>query len=134
MKREIKFRAWDKVHNILIVKTSRKIGFNGYCDDELLLMQYTGLKDKNGKEIYEGDVISSYAILQDGERHLRTSVVKWNSTLGYWFLFDIESGGEISIYSKQENGCNLYRKVIGNIHQNPELLKEKENEQQDSNS
>ena len=62
--REIKFRAWDLVHKKMIQVKSLEFGVGiTHQNDDMgdidgyLLMQYTGLKDKNGKEIYDGDIV-----------------------------------------------------------------------------
>ena len=70
--------------------------------------QYTGLKDKNGKEIYEGDVVSWWD--NDGEK--RINIVGWSFD-GAWKLFDSWYLFECPISTM---------KVIGNIYDNPELL------------
>lgn len=79
-------------------------------NNDLNLMQSTGFRDKNGKEIFEGDIISS----TDG---FLTGVVEFREFLGMFV-------SELVEYSNFERLCNVAtsRKVIGNIYENPELL------------
>lgn len=121
--RELKFRAWDKsVEHLYEVQTlidgGDAIGryvLNGemryihLCADEIIVEQYTGLKDKNGKEIYEGDVLES---TWNGDK----AVVVWNNVEGEW-----EHYADFNTYSKYGGSV-----VIGNIHENPELLEKEE--------
>ncbi len=113
--REIKFRVWDG-QNMEYIKPVwfEELGIYHYedfskCAKELhcILMQYTGLKDKNGKEIYEGDIVKQKPILCDEEKIGVTSI---RTTQGVCF----------GAYPYFVSPCE----VIGNIYENPELLKE----------
>ncbi len=129
--REIKFRAWDKkekkildwffIHGIYQrIDKEKPIGlniFDGIDERKVIdfeLMQFTGLKDKNGKEIYEGDLIKYSAPAIRDEIY----TIVWRST--EWqtrFQKKSKSGGLTDI------GLNSARgEVIGNIYENPELL------------
>ena len=133
MSREIKFRAWlkeeKKMVNVETIDFSEKsiqhLEKNEIIDAYLLrttfledidLMQYTGLKDKNGKEIYEGDILK-YNFPYDGRlKHI--SLVKFVETEASFGIKDIY-GNEIPLYRITANN---YFEVVGNIYENPELL------------
>ena len=120
--REIKFRAWyEKFNEMYIVKgidfQREMVYFDKYnyrSIYDIELMQYTGLKDKNNKEIYEGDIfhIGSKKILY---------VVEW---------IDCGLKGR-QIKNKSWIGLDYWKddiEVIGNIYENPELMEDEEDE------
>jgi len=120
--REIKFRAWHIVDNAWLSSNELKQYISFQPDRELLvptnvkLMQYTGLKDKNGKEIYEGDILipgwtkdEVFIVVYD-EKHARFSEKRSKNNL-------LRDG---SLLTSKYNP----REIIGNIYENPELLKE----------
>ena len=143
--RKIKFRAWDKdnkemfeppiqlndsVYKMIIVDVQEdKTHFAKIENAEI--MQYTGLKDKNGKEIYEGDIITFEDMGEEGYEYIegfdfvnRASVVFEN---GRWELDNLASHN--SSVLEEMNSCHedfitVFEncEVIGNVHQNPELL------------
>ena len=118
--KNIKFRAWDKINEEMIPWGRLLNGYNlrnVFMGPEmcgLILMQYTGLKDKNGVEIYEGDVL----YFEPYETHINDRVVQ--NIDGAYHGRLIRSG-----YSKLLAECLYETKVIGNIYENPELLEEK---------
>lgn len=81
--------------------------------NEIILMKSTGFKDKNDKEIFEGDVLGT----KDG---LLNGVVEYRSDLGMWT-------NSLISYNNFERLCNVAnsREIIGNIYENPELLEDK---------
>jgi len=136
--REIKFRAWNGGKMVFQNLTSNSgiSIFFGSLERNAEIMQYTGLKDKNGKEIYEGDILLipdewTEPILDYGQgptepfNHLAEVMLhkEW-ATFG---LTITESGnwydkGFCSFEGASGiNGLDKFE-VIGNIHENPELL------------
>jgi len=111
MNREIKFRAWtnrDKcwvgAFAVHLSGLWRESPNNEWIDlskqDEIVLMQYTGLKDKNGKEIYEGDIVRESSWID--------TVVEWKEGMQPYFPY----------YRDSEE-----MEVIGNVFENPDFLK-----------
>lgn len=122
MSREIKFRAFDKAQNKMLsheeLDQLDKKGVVHFMDiikpdnkDGLDVMQYTGLHDKNGKEIYDGDVVTLFT-------DSLCEVVFKRGGFGYMYY------GEFQPFSNHNHFEKLmkYITVKGNIHENPELL------------
>lgn len=136
MSREIKFRAWNEGYKTMsgsfgltdISAEGAVVGGNdSYTGDitgedgEVVIMQYTGLTDRNGKEIYEGDIIRMFEDDLDDIFKPKLEIigpVAWNGEWGAWF-----AEWEIGLKTGQVLG-QLSRpiEIIGNIYENKELL------------
>lgn len=123
---ELKFRAWDKRfdHMIYQLPDGYRLAFNGsiqvvsYANqstvresDEFIVMQFTGLTDKNGKDYYLGDI----GEFENGD--------KFYLAMENWLEVYIQWVGNPKC---EDQGRDLYRiekaKIIGNCHQHPELM------------
>jgi uncharacterized phage protein (TIGR01671 family) len=128
MGREIKFRAWDKVLKAMVDWDGiHSTSIPYLLSAEYEVMQYTGLKDKNGVEIYEGDVIDAFYIddhpnLDMAGTYLWTGPVHYEQSLCTYQIKSHYNGvGFLAQISK--SNCKNYV-VQGNIYANPELLEE----------
>ena len=115
-KREIKFRVWDSESKCyrdgdwcLRVQSGIVTGKYGEEFPEFMVEQYTGIKDKNGKEIYEGDIIG-WEYYFDGEPTKEAGLVEWD--VSGWTFND----------GRRPTFCE--REIIGNIFENKDLLNE----------
>jgi len=108
--REIKFRAWDEANKEMFkVRTLQWDCLIQVVINEPI-MQYTGMKDRNGKDIYEGD-ICRWPIFPDGEeaKYFKDVVAFSNG------CFKLHKRAELL-------GPRIGLEIMGNIHENPELL------------
>ena len=134
--REIKFRAWDKVcremfynselanGDMMVICLDGEIQLSDddtYKPDDFILMQYTGLKDKNGKEIYEGDILRLWRSTgKNGEprgEYYKPFPVEYCELWTQFVVVDKANKAQMGIW--QAFGAF---EVIGNIYENPELL------------
>ena len=112
--RIIKFRAWDKNKNIM--KELLPIHWYEHSREPYMLMQYTGLKDKNGKEIYEGDIVKDPTYSKGHQ----TKEVVWSDEGAFSLLSTVNGAGYNSLQEQiKENGVE----IIGNIYENKEIIK-----------
>ena len=130
-----KYRAWDKhgqkmfANDELIIwngnvyaNDSKKLTCNnlkGWSIDDEYLMQSTGLKDKNGKEIFEGDVVRQVRTQPTTENETITGVVTMIE--GTWLIMNDCEQLASKLWSETDEN-----EIIGNIYENPELLEDKE--------
>ena len=97
-----------------------------YEVDKETVGQYTGLKDKNGKEIYEGDVVLIDAYTYTEPEFSEEYLVEYNELLGMWELKNLEDNKDIKTFEDLNGWYKLDIKLLGNKWDNPELLEEGE--------
>lgn len=118
--REIKFRAWHNISGIMCIDLTvwrNNISLDKYFKEkDFIFMQYTGLKDKNGKEIYEGDVI------QYKEIQLPVVFRVWSFQVEYKDT-SILLLTDLSIHSVMLKNKLIDLEIIWNIYENPDLIK-----------
>lgn len=128
MMRDIKFRAWDKEKKVMIDDQDQDadkhypIKLGDWIHDTVwrigkirgTLMQYTGLKDRNGKEVYEGDVDS------------RGLVVEYVTGMSGYYLMKNGEGFHLSHEQSVLDNKIKTLEIIGNIYENPGLIEVKE--------
>lgn len=125
-----RFRAWikeekcfaDYIETIRYYSKEIDLCWGGICEsdcfdfDDIILMQSTGLTDKNGKEIFEGDILS----IETDEENVRVEV-SWDSKYAL-FVFESKKYNDKEALGELFEGSPYPFEVVGNIYQNQELL------------
>ena len=144
--REIKFRIWDnhtKHFATCVYETNKDcylcIGRSGYVtafncygdeidfpDGRFVVQQYTGLKDKNGKEIYEGDICNAGMVIGDVNYSIGGFYLASNPLMEYFKGYP----DNMNVLSPDWDYSWIDVEVIGNVMQNPELIKNNDNNNQ----
>ena len=135
--REIKFRAWSNHEKVMYhsvgftdsdcgrsVRAEEYMVGGGELVLDPVLMQFTGLKDKNGKEIYEGDVLASQRQPHSHIDHLEPAIigdVVYNDNLASFRIRIEHHGNSIGESNTMKFTRYNHYEVIGNIYENPEL-------------
>ncbi len=126
MNREIKFRSWNPITRqfmALNLRDRSSVEFVYSSFDYIgHLQQYTGLRDKNGIEIYEGDILLTNEDPGEGLDSHINMIVKWDSDFLKYIVFNEDCSLDLGYYPQDE------LEVIGNRYENPELREKSKND------
>lgn len=129
--RELKFRAWDRVKCNMLYgvspfaylisdESAPLLSPKASKHDDCEFEQFTGLRDKNGKEIYEGDIVKAKWFRAKNARLDTRGEVEFNDG---WFYIHDDPDGQDRLGVPIHNCYDM--EVIGNIHEDSELLEDK---------
>jgi uncharacterized phage protein (TIGR01671 family) len=122
--REIKLRAWCEALNkpelrLFSLEDIQMGAFALHPDDKV--MQYTGLKDKSGKEVYEGDILEFTPMWRNAKERRHATIWYREDDACYWLYFNAQRTSFTGI-SNLYNGAVMAAEVIGNAYENPTLF------------
>ena len=129
MEREIKFRFWSKgkpqfvsLHSFIASDGSKELVLRDFADP-FNIDQFTGLTDKNGVEIYESDICRFYEDEEESIFFHGLAYINNDRVGGSWKIIQCDNVGGTEHRLDSSSFWNDDFEVIGNIHENPELLK-----------
>jgi uncharacterized phage protein (TIGR01671 family) len=132
--------VWNKKGNYFIDPEDNFLSLNGVLFEnteiftfalgelskkDFIIEQFTGLKDKNGTKIFEGDILTFPNDGYDpseGESPVFLAGIRWDEKYLTWEIYDEDVGEIESLWEYLDENNNVEGEVIGNIHENPELL------------
>ena len=118
---------FDAAHKRLAISLNGKVYHGGYDDvlseDDYSIQQYTAMKDKDGKDIYEGDILE-WGMSLDDTPSQRLRFVEFHELQLIWKVVDVgELPASVSYLYEAKQPSTRWCRVVGNIFENPELLK-----------